>query len=693
MSHTPTPQAPDSLRAHAARRFGAQDGFSVIEVIVAMLVVTLVLAAGVVAIAGSERVSRGATVMQQKTSVAQRALERAEGDLAQQNRCNSELWNKDTPPKFRTCEFTYDDMRDAQGRRYEARVRVTPVDDPADGVGRASSTGAGAGDSDFQSRDFYKADVTITIPDKTALAAIPEVQRKPYSMASRLDWSANENASLSVHVCSHYRMDRSVDVAGCGSGTHTGVKGITVTLTPVKTAANGAVKRTLTTDAKGFAQVANVLPAGDYRVTATSTSGFRFYRASPEFLKAEPGARHEVSVLMAQVPGKTRVCYRISNEDDGWGYWANATNFSWREDRSLVYRNGRMTTIDRSLRCQKTPLPDPLGYDKYLFQTDYAFAVQQLLDGSVSLHPKEDALRVTKVERDCTGSKATIGKGAGSNTTHLPTPWHGMYDQLGGDRTLCVYFDAYPIQSVDCGGPAPGCENRPTCQITYTGKATIPAGWDPCVPIWAESPPTGPFNPCPGGTTGPMQKTSPDPLGTYTGPVVANFGSGGTTYYGPGYECGFTANGERFDINKLTASTLTNHAWVHYGSGSCARVWSPRGEAIIKFNDTGGNPHALLDLSPGSTKGLGYNLGDNPHVSAQIVQANVPNGQGCSAWNLAGGSSDKCPVVQTHETGGCDQPYPPKVVDHWVKPEAKPGTANPKELPALGNSGGARRSL
>ena len=39
-------------------------------------VLTVVLAAGVVAIAGTERISRGASIMQQKTSVAQRALER-----------------------------------------------------------------------------------------------------------------------------------------------------------------------------------------------------------------------------------------------------------------------------------------------------------------------------------------------------------------------------------------------------------------------------------------------------------------------------------------------------------------------------------------------------------------------------------------------------------------------------------------
>lgn len=679
----------------------AERAFSIIEVIIAMLILTSVLAAGVLAVAGSERASRGATVMQQKTAVAQRAFERAEGDLKAQASCNVNVWSKDTPPSFRPCKIVYDDMRDSHGRRYRATITILPVDDDVDGKGRADATNALTGDSDFQSRDYYQTRVTIEFLDPKAKLGVPAHQRDPYNLDGRLDWALNEQGSLSVNVCGHYRMDRSVSVADCGASTHYGIGKVKVTLTPLGTAANQATAYSVTVGADGRAHVPHVVPPGDYRISAGDSGQFRYYRSSPEYLRVQAGARHEVSVLMAARPGRTRVCYQITNPDKDFGYWVNETNIEWREHRSLVYRHGRLTNIGEQRRCQTSPLPDPLGYSTHLFPARYAFSVQQRPPGSIPKYPGEWGLRVVKVQRDCVGSGPAVNMPAGAdgNPVALKNPWTGMYQQLSGDHTICIDFEAYPLQPVPCATPGPPCVLQRTCVSTLPATAPRdPAlSSDPCLTGYYDKPATGPFDPCPDGVnSGPLQRTGPpDPIGTYTGPIIAHFGGPKmSTFYGPGYECNFTASGERFDLNKLTASTLTTKGWVKYGAGSCALVRGGKGEVIIKLNDTGSNAHALLDLSPGSTWALGYQLYDNPITDVYIVQTNVLNGQGCAAWFMGDPNAPpKCEMATTSPAGDCDHPYPPQIKDVWMKPEATAGAANAKKLDPLGNSGSSRRAL
>lgn len=679
----------------------AERAFSIIEVIIAMLILTIVLAAGVLAVAGSERASRGATVMQQKTAVAQRAFERAEGDLKAQADCNANIWRNDTPPAFRPCTVTYEDMRDSHGRRYRATITVLPVDDEVDGTGRADATNAVAGDSDFQSRDYYQTRVAIEFLDAQAKLGVPEHQRDAYTLDGRLDWALNEQGSLTVSVCSHYRMDRSVAVGGCGASTHAPVGNVKVTLKPLGTAANQATAFSVTVGADGRATVPHVVPPGDYRISAANTPAFRYYRSSPEYLRVQAGARHEVSVLMAARPGRTRVCYRLRNDDKDFGYWVNETNIEWREHRSLVYRHGRLTNMGQERRCQTSPLPDPLGYSTRLFPAHYAFSVQQRPPGSIPRYPGQWGLRVVKVQRDCVGSGPAVDVPAGAkgNPVALKDPWTGMYQQLPGDHTICIDFEAYPLQPVPCANPGPPCVLQRTCRSTLPpGAPREPAlTEDPCKTGYDDPPVTGPFQPCPDGrNSGPLQRTGPpDPIGSYTGPIIAHFGGPRmSTFYGPGYECNPTASGERFDLNKLTASALTTRGWVRYGAGSCARVRGGKGEVIIKLNDTGSNAHALLDLSPGSTWALGYKLYDNPTTDVHIVQTNVLNGTGCAAWSAPDpNGTNKCKVATASPTNDCDHPYPPQIEDIWMKPEDTAGAANAKKLDPLGNSGSSRRAL
>lgn len=111
--------------------------------------------------------------------------------------------------------------------------------------------------------------------------------------------------------------------------------------------------------------------------------------------------------------------------------------------------------------------------------------------------------------------------------------------------------------------------------------------------------------------------TSPAPKPTYfPGYPIGYFERGIASWYGPGFDGNKTANGERYDMHKLTAA----HRTLPLGSVAVIRSTSTGRQVTVRINDRG--PFAkgrVLDLSLAGAQALGMIGHGTDQIELRVV--------------------------------------------------------------------------
>ena len=111
--------------------------------------------------------------------------------------------------------------------------------------------------------------------------------------------------------------------------------------------------------------------------------------------------------------------------------------------------------------------------------------------------------------------------------------------------------------------------------------------------------------------------TAPAPKPVYfPGYPIGYVERGTASWYGPGFHGNMTANGERYDMHKLTAA----HRTLPLGSVAVVRSTTTGKEVTVRINDRG--PFAkgrVLDLSYAGAQRLGIIGNGTDHIELRVV--------------------------------------------------------------------------
>jgi prepilin-type N-terminal cleavage/methylation domain-containing protein len=197
-----------------------EHAFSLIEVIIAMTILSVVLGGAAYAVSASDSAQVHSAAVVDSHAIAQKAVERLQADLTARGQCDQQagwkatarstkLAGSATAPTFNTCLVEYDDMRDPKGRRYLVDLNVQPIDATDDGVG--------ANDTDGNLRDRYELVTTVELASDSKAGRESD---KPVSVAGSVDWKggATDAATIQVIACGVDRKDWSLVGGGCVTG-------------------------------------------------------------------------------------------------------------------------------------------------------------------------------------------------------------------------------------------------------------------------------------------------------------------------------------------------------------------------------------------------------------------------------------------------------------------------------------------
>ena len=109
-----------------------------------------------------------------------------------------------------------------------------------------------------------------------------------------------------------------------------------------------------------------------------------------------------------------------------------------------------------------------------------------------------------------------------------------------------------------------------------------------------------------------VQKTSFAPTSTH----LRNLQSGVASYYGPGFHGRRTANGERFNMNAMTAA----HRTLPFGTKLKVTNLNNGKTAFVRVNDRG--PYAggrIIDLSVAAAHAIGSSSSGTARVKLEVV--------------------------------------------------------------------------
>ncbi len=495
---------------HALR--SRERAFGLIEVIVAMLIVSIVVTAGVTAIASSDRAEVRAKAVADLHSVAERAFERAQGDLSERSRCDrpgaggsptaGAGWRDSAastvksggtaPATFSSCVVRYPDIRDEQGRTYVVQLSIRPNDDASDGTGTA--------DVDNDLRDDYKvvASVDLAADSRAGAEGV-----KPITVDGSLDWTSTSTdlGTVRIHACGINRPDRSLTLGGCATADAARVPlgGLTTTLTASAGTTGGAQwnsgqTRTITTNGNGIGDATAVVEPGVYSVTAPASfkdvSGVTWnrFRVEPGGVTVTGAGRYDINVTYVRANDLTiNFCTQISTPravldgvatDDG--FEAYSTNVIYRGAGSPGYRIVRVDTRrDRGWACSKvTAQPSTTNpAQPWLLLDPYAYGTSPYL-GQYDLEIEQQygpyrgtnawSIKVDKVSEDCSPG---LPWNAALNGTPVPTrpfdpandrpvqpgedpSWYGRYT-LGDMQShrICIRLQAKTFDREKCTGP------------------------------------------------------------------------------------------------------------------------------------------------------------------------------------------------------------------------------------------------
>ena len=121
-------------------------------------------------------------------------------------------------------------------------------------------------------------------------------------------------------------------------------------------------------------------------------------------------------------------------------------------------------------------------------------------------------------------------------------------------------------------------------------------------------------------------QSQPPPIQRFPGYPVGYQERGVASWYGPGFHGNKTANGERYDMHKLTAA----HRTLPLGSIAVVRSISTGQKVTVRINDRG--PFArgrVLDLSLAGAEAIGMIGNGTDQIELQVVGYQVrPEGMG-----------------------------------------------------------------
>jgi prepilin-type N-terminal cleavage/methylation domain-containing protein len=477
----PTPASPRLERA-----------FSLVEVIVAMTVLSIVVSGFALAVASGERAGGRERVNANKAAIAKKAHAQLQGNVDAQSHCGQQwsiIERESSHEPASTEPVPYDDCNwpasgtwrlvDEDGRSYNITAVLRAVDDPIDGTGMARSldrTDAG-GDADFDTRDRIDLTLNVQLAADSTTGLTVEEAASTYVLRGQTDWVSSDTLGTArVMVCVLDRPDRAmangrcVDSAGGEDQPAQPVDGVQITLTPVDDGTAFSA-----TSSAGIASFNGVLPNGTYGVTVTAGLGTRtLFRYAPAAITISGSDPQEATVYLARRGSTFEVCGRITNPDNfGFGWKVTQATLSWAALGAPLHKTARLAGMSDSWRCVAQAITDPLGYsNQYLYRGRYVLEISQ-----VNPH-----LQVTSAGPCATGNDATWSL-YGGTIADPAVLTAGSFrrgldftDRNDANARMCIEFYSSPIEALDCVEGDPGC--------VLIDRICSPASCAPAVDCW-----------------------------------------------------------------------------------------------------------------------------------------------------------------------------------------------------------------
>lgn len=390
-------------------------GFGLIEVIVAMIVLSVVVSGAAMAVVSGDSAEVRVKAVADSHAMAEKAVERLRNDLTARAGCDAgsagtQGWiataratktsGSPAAADFAPCLVNYNDMRDAKGRGYRVSLVVEAQDRVDDGVG--------AQDTDGDLRDAYEVETSVVMAaDSTA----GRESMAPVRVGGTVDWEggSTDDATIRVIACAIDRPDRALMAGGCTT-TDTSRQPVTVTLSVKRVNEESGTTASAGTITSGGA-AAPITP-GAYRFTAPTTVGsFRLLKLDPADLRVHGSQNYVIHATYVRAAVTTRVCTQVANWNGPYddGYEVLATNLHWRRTEQAGFRSTRLPingdgnpapgaqTPNRTWNCSRVLL-DPVEPTQNLFRGVYDIEVEQVnRRGS----PAYTGLRVMQASLDC----------------------------------------------------------------------------------------------------------------------------------------------------------------------------------------------------------------------------------------------------------------------------------------------------
>ncbi len=473
-----------------------------------MVLLSIVVTGAVLATSSSERATVRSKAVSDMNSIAERAFERAHGDLSSRSYCEnagagwrasaaSHLKSGSTgAATFKACTPpAYTDFTDEQGRAYNVQLTIQPIDTASDGTG--------VNDADDNLRDDYQMRTSVALKgeSRAGLESIEDLV-----VNGSLDWQETNSdfATARVYVCGINRPDRSLTVGGCAvsDGNRSPLGGVRVQLMPSPVADwNEAVASSITSAANGVGEAIASVEPGAYRLQApstfTDTSGARWalMRIDPAGLRVSGSGRYDVNVTYVREVSRTiNFCTQImtpfatkDGETFDDGFEAYSTNVNYRGTGNPGYRSVRIDARrDRGWACSRVvqqpgttnPSQPWMMYDPLQYDVSGSNGNPPPPIGQYDLEIEQNygdyrntaryGMHVSAVSVDCSSN---LGWDEALNGTPIPArardplndrpleagetaPWLGRYDLTdAASHRICIRLEPKTYDRDRCTGP------------------------------------------------------------------------------------------------------------------------------------------------------------------------------------------------------------------------------------------------